>query len=168
MVHVCLKKENIICTNVLYFKCTSISFDITQIENCIEILFHKNAHIIQKQFWINLNHNVSLKINEEPPYKRNGGFFLNIFMYRNKLYFTECGGYYTDVTGTLTSPNYPSNYPDNVDCYYYITVSTGYIIQLTVDDFCTEACCDFLKVCFNFFQQKWKKSDTIIWHVHLY
>lgn len=50
------------------------------------------------------------------------------------------------MTGTLTSPNYPYNYPDYVDCYYYITVSTGYIIQLTVEDFCTEACCDFLTV----------------------
>ncbi|XP_052085416.1 cubilin-like [Mytilus californianus] len=59
---------------------------------------------------------------------------------------SECGGYYTDVSGTLTSPNYPYNYPDNVDCYYYITVSTQYIIQLTVDDFCTESCCDFLTV----------------------
>ncbi|VDI54376.1 cubilin [Mytilus galloprovincialis] len=76
----------------------------------------------------------------------DGGISYSGFTAHYMAQSSECGGYYTDVTGTLTSPNYPSNYPNYIDCYYYITVSTGYIIQLTVDDFCTEACCDFLMV----------------------
>lgn len=59
---------------------------------------------------------------------------------------TGCGGTFTDMTGSFFSPNYPSNYPLLVDCYYYITVPTGYIIELIVQDFGTESCCDYVKV----------------------
>ena len=38
------------------------------------------------------------------------------------LYFLVCG-VYIDSQGTFTSPNYPSNYPNNADCSYYVTLT---------------------------------------------
>uniref|UniRef100_A0AC34G344 Uncharacterized protein n=1 Tax=Panagrolaimus sp. ES5 TaxID=591445 RepID=A0AC34G344_9BILA len=42
------------------------------------------------------------------------------------------------MSGNLSSPNYPFNYDNNLDCYYHITVPDGYIVKLTVLDFATE------------------------------
>ena len=40
--------------------------------------------------------------------------------------FSGCGQTsYTGHSGTITSPNYPSTYPDNVNCVYSITAPTG-------------------------------------------
>ena len=34
----------------------------------------------------------------------------------------SCDSYFTTLTGTLTSPNYPSNYPNNADCSFVIDI----------------------------------------------
>ena len=57
----------------------------------------------------------------------------------------------TPTSGSLTSPNYPENYPDNLNMKEYkITVAAGKKIELTIDDLDieTESSCgyDSLKV----------------------
>ena len=42
----------------------------------------------------------------------------------------ECGGLFTFPFGSVTSPSYPDNYPDNADCIYTISQPTGNVILL--------------------------------------
>nr|XP_023646366.1 cubilin [Paramormyrops kingsleyae] len=54
-----------------------------------------------------------------------------------------CGGAIelrdTDPPGYITSPNYPSNYPENIDCIWIITVPNGESVQIDfVDEFYIE------------------------------
>ncbi|XP_078685519.1 CUB domain-containing protein 2-like [Branchiostoma floridae x Branchiostoma belcheri] len=52
---------------------------------------------------------------------------------------TGCGGDLTATSGgPVTSPNYPSNYGNNENCEWSITVPEGSIIRLTFDSFYTE------------------------------
>ncbi|XP_030624670.1 LOW QUALITY PROTEIN: cubilin [Chanos chanos] len=48
-----------------------------------------------------------------------------------------CGGTIelsdSDPPGYITSPNYPSNYPQNIDCVWIITVPNGEAVQLDFD-----------------------------------
>ncbi|CAJ0961941.1 unnamed protein product, partial [Mesorhabditis belari] len=53
---------------------------------------------------------------------------------------------YNKPTDIVTSPRWPNNYPDLSDCYYFITVSQGKRVNLTLDFFKTEACCDWLYI----------------------
>ncbi|KAI8493120.1 CUB and sushi domain-containing protein 3 [Branchiostoma belcheri] len=58
-----------------------------------------------------------------------------------------CGGDLTAPSGgPVTSPNYPSNYGDNENCEWTITVPEGSIIRLTFDSFHTEDDYDFLTI----------------------
>ena len=54
------------------------------------------------------------------------------------------------TTGTVTSPHYPDNYPDNVDVTTVITGPEGTNIRITFDDFQLEDNCDnnWVKVSF--------------------
>ncbi|CAH1273504.1 CSMD1 [Branchiostoma lanceolatum] len=58
----------------------------------------------------------------------------------------ECGGDWSDLTGAILSPDFPNVYPFSNTCYYTITVTSGYIIALTVDVFSTEANYDYLEI----------------------
>ncbi|MGH0144022.1 UNVERIFIED_CONTAM: hypothetical protein FKN15_047101, partial [Acipenser sinensis] len=51
---------------------------------------------------------------------------------------TDCGEVYTAPTGTLTSPNYPNNYPNSRQCIYKIIVETNRQIMLNFTDFILE------------------------------
>ncbi|MGH0159306.1 UNVERIFIED_CONTAM: hypothetical protein FKN15_040677, partial [Acipenser sinensis] len=51
---------------------------------------------------------------------------------------TDCGEVYTAPTGTLTSPNYPNNYPNSRQCIYRIVVETNRQIMLNFTDFILE------------------------------
>ena len=43
----------------------------------------------------------------------------------------ECGGTFTTLlSGDITSPSYPDNYPDNTDCIYSISQPNGTVITL--------------------------------------
>ena len=42
-----------------------------------------------------------------------------------------CGTTYTADTGTVISPGYPSNYDNNMDCAYVITVDPEHYVTLT-------------------------------------
>ncbi|KAF4095682.1 cubilin isoform X1 [Onychostoma macrolepis] len=57
---------------------------------------------------------------------------------------SACGGLIVlndgDPPGYITSPNYPSNYPPNIDCVWIITVPNGEAVQLDFEnDFYIEA-----------------------------
>ncbi|XP_069102487.1 tumor necrosis factor-inducible gene 6 protein-like [Argopecten irradians] len=58
----------------------------------------------------------------------------------------NCGYQMTGPSGSFHSPNYPYNYPDNIDCLWSIIVNPSEQIQLTFNDFYTESCCDHVKV----------------------
>ncbi|XP_028568569.2 complement C1s subcomponent [Podarcis muralis] len=42
------------------------------------------------------------------------------------------GNVYTDLSGEITSPNYPSLYPENSHCDYRVTLEPGYRVVLTI------------------------------------
>ncbi|XP_069479381.1 embryonic protein UVS.2-like [Ambystoma mexicanum] len=44
----------------------------------------------------------------------------------------NCGGTFTGTTGTLTSPNYPFDYPVSTDCTWNIRAPAGYKISLNM------------------------------------
>ncbi|XP_071942939.1 cubilin-like isoform X2 [Antedon mediterranea] len=50
-------------------------------------------------------------------------------------YTTHCGGRIRADQGVLTSPNYPSNYANNLDCQWHIVVSPGRTIQVNITEF---------------------------------
>ncbi|KAK6469098.1 high choriolytic enzyme 1-like [Huso huso] len=50
----------------------------------------------------------------------------------------QCGGILTAVSGTLTSPNYPLEYPINIDCMWIINAPKGYKVSLTISSFDVE------------------------------
>ncbi|CAG2241203.1 CSMD [Mytilus edulis] len=43
----------------------------------------------------------------------------------------SCGGIFNGPVGSFTSPNYPSNYCNNLNCYYNITVKADSKVMLT-------------------------------------
>ena len=47
----------------------------------------------------------------------------------------DCGETFTSPTGTLSSPNYPSNYPNKRECVYKIVVGVNMQIKLNFTDF---------------------------------
>ncbi len=63
-----------------------------------------------------------------------------------------CGGniYLSSYTSTsISSPNYPSNYPPNENCVWHISASRNYRIRITFATFQTEdSCnsCDYLEI----------------------
>ncbi|XP_022107899.1 cubilin-like isoform X2 [Acanthaster planci] len=46
-------------------------------------------------------------------------------------YQSYCGGNIISQAGTITSPLYPSNYPNNQDCVWVVQATTGSTIQVT-------------------------------------
>lgn len=60
------------------------------------------------------------------------------YVMRLFVFFTACGGYIelgdSDPPGFITSPNYPSNYPQNIDCIWVISVPNGEAVQLDFDE----------------------------------
>ena len=55
------------------------------------------------------------------------------------LHFAGCSGIYTAANGTITSPNYPQNYPINKLCKYRIKVTAGMRIQLNFSEIDVES-----------------------------
>ena len=52
--------------------------------------------------------------------------------------FAACGSALTGTSGFITSPNFPDNFPKNLDCASTITVPAGLIIKLTFLNFTLE------------------------------
>ncbi|CAL8311895.1 unnamed protein product [Merluccius merluccius] len=51
---------------------------------------------------------------------------------------TDCGQTFTSPTGTMSSPNYPSNYPNHRECVFKIVVEVNMQIMLNFTDFLLE------------------------------
>ncbi|XP_037612385.1 cubilin [Sebastes umbrosus] len=62
-----------------------------------------------------------------------GGFKLTF-----EAHSQACGGFIelndNDPPGYITSPNYPQNYPQNIDCIWVITVPNGEAVQIDFED----------------------------------
>ena len=43
-----------------------------------------------------------------------------------------CNEYFTNLTGVISSPNYPDNYHHDASCYYSITIPEGFVSGLTL------------------------------------
>ncbi|NWV26456.1 C1S protein, partial [Origma solitaria] len=67
-----------------------------------------------------------------------GGYFCSCppdyFLYEdNKTCGVNCSGnVFTEPTGEIASPNYPSQYPENSRCDYRVALSPGYFVVLTI------------------------------------
>ena len=59
-------------------------------------------------------------------------------------YIGECITFSSDMNGTLTSNNYPSNYPNNLTCIYNISIPEVNSIRIVFQDFKTEHQFDYL------------------------
>ena len=60
-----------------------------------------------------------------------------------------CGGILTasDTVQTLTSPNYPANYDNNLNCTWtIISPIAGKQVEIEIENFQTESCCDAIDV----------------------
>ena len=64
---------------------------------------------------------------------------------------TNCDLTLTATTGTISSPNYPQNYPASLNCYWIIASSTRTVITLSFNAFVIEDNFDFLRVCLKHF-----------------
>lgn len=62
------------------------------------------------------------------------------------VFFKGCGGYHTEMAGSFNSPNFPGTYPINSNCYYYITVTPGFVIRIIFKNFQTDSGFAFVKV----------------------
>ena len=52
----------------------------------------------------------------------------------------SCGGRFSTISGTLSSPNYPDDYGGDLDCKYYIEITGGLsTIKLTFIEFDLES-----------------------------
>jgi hypothetical protein len=59
----------------------------------------------------------------------------------------QCSSNMTELFGVITNPNFPLNYPPNVDCTYLIgNGRENTYVELTIEKFNTEACCDHLRI----------------------
>jgi CUB domain len=58
---------------------------------------------------------------------------------------SACNGTYSGESATISTPNFPSDYPSNMNCYWLIIVSTGSLIRLSFDTFVV-ASSDYLRV----------------------
>ena len=47
---------------------------------------------------------------------------------------------------SLSSPNFPENYPNNTNCTWTITAPPGQFVFINFEIFSTEECCDDLNV----------------------
>ena len=70
------------------------------------------------------------------------------------LYFSQKRAFIwhlTNTSGWFSSPNFPANYPDNIQCGWNISIPAGYKIYLNFLDFdledCVSSCsCDYVEV----------------------
>ena len=56
---------------------------------------------------------------------KSSPLYLTFFLSFLKFCQAQCGGDLTDLTGEITSPNYPATYPDNSDCTWTISAPSS-------------------------------------------
>ena len=63
-------------------------------------------------------------------------FLLHYIIHFIILFFPlECGGSFSDLTGVITSPGYPSLYPSNQNCVWILSMPNGNQIRLNFEYF---------------------------------
>ncbi|KAI9562416.1 hypothetical protein GHT06_013386 [Daphnia sinensis] len=60
--------------------------------------------------------------------------------------FSNCGGLISGYSGIISSPNYPNEYGNSLDCRYLVQVPCGYRVRLYFNSFNTESGYDFVNV----------------------
>lgn len=55
-----------------------------------------------------------------------------------------CGEIFFQDTGVITSPNYPQEYPPDLNCLYLVRIHSAETIRVTITDFYTESAKDVL------------------------
>ena len=73
--------------------------------------------------------------------------------------YLGCGYTYNRFEGTITSPNYPSDYLDNTKCENFIHVGFNKTIRITFKDFKTESGSDHLSF-FDYGNGKYEQAKT--------
>ncbi|XP_052794511.1 deleted in malignant brain tumors 1 protein-like isoform X2 [Mya arenaria] len=61
----------------------------------------------------------------------------------NKSY---CGGYFNGWSGYIASPNYPKQYFNGQHCEYHLSVPSGHVVCLYIENMSLETCCDHLQL----------------------
>ncbi|KAF4524800.1 hypothetical protein B566_EDAN010175 [Ephemera danica] len=61
--------------------------------------------------------------------------FIHLTLYDHLTQFTECGGKFSSLQGSIHSKKYPQNYDPTDDCEWLIEVDQSYVIALTFIDF---------------------------------
>jgi cubilin len=79
---------------------------------------------------------------------------MNLFLIK---FLVTCGGELNGLNGTISSPNYPSNYASRLRCLWTISVPPNYIIKLIFVEFQTEYCDDYVDI----FDGKFVNSSLI-------
>jgi hypothetical protein len=59
---------------------------------------------------------------------------------------SACNETYTTASGIISTPNFPSDYSNNMNCYWLIITGTGTRIQLSFDTFVVDNGNDVLAV----------------------
>jgi len=65
------------------------------------------------------------------------------------LFATDCNNVVSGFSGVIESPNFPSDYPDGMDCTWNITAPKGNKINVTFSHFELED---------NFWLRRWRKT----------
>ena len=69
-----------------------------------------------------------------------------------KFFFnrTDCGHELTDDSGKFQTPNFPNEYPNELECLWHISVKPGHYVALTFDVFEVESykqkCIDVVEI----------------------
>ena len=73
---------------------------------------------------------------------------LSMFLYNQCFKTLDCRitTLVNALSGSLSSPGYPNQYPNNANCDYQITVPAPYTINLLLRNINMESCCDYLRV----------------------
>eukprot|EP00058_Branchiostoma_floridae_P007724 XP_002593212.1 hypothetical protein BRAFLDRAFT_120140 [Branchiostoma floridae] len=64
----------------------------------------------------------------------------------NRPPHVPCGGHITQSSGVIQSPHYPNNYFNRADCQWTIIRSPGSTVQVVVERYDMESCCDHLDI----------------------
>lgn len=63
-------------------------------------------------------------------------FKTSFFVRPQSLFFFSClAGCGSVVNNVLKSPRYPLNYPDNMDCNYWVLIPLGYVLNISFSSF---------------------------------
>uniref|UniRef100_A0A8C8SUX1 CUB domain containing protein 2 n=1 Tax=Pelusios castaneus TaxID=367368 RepID=A0A8C8SUX1_9SAUR len=88
----------------------------------MSIIFHSDKHVASHGF--------------SAAYRKGWNrFCVAVSCVGQRLLPDVCGGVLTGLSGVITSPDYPENYPNNAECHWIIQAAPNSIIRLDFADF---------------------------------